>query len=112
MYESLQGGDKQTKALVWQWLEDRIQTDNDTLPVLVKKLNDHLLNQVYVVQNQLTIVDFVLFLALKSYLMSLSQLEKQTHYYNVARWSAFIQGHGKKSRKNQFAIVMKNNYYN
>ncbi|KAH3867416.1 eukaryotic translation elongation factor 1 epsilon-1-like [Dreissena polymorpha] len=83
------------QAVVDQWLEyktcqlDRCTTKNDLSPVL-QDLNSYLIDKVYFLNHQLSIIDLALYYGLHNTLASLTFFEKQK-YINLSRWFDNIQ---------------------
>lgn len=110
-YEALDGKSAEDKALVWQWLETRLQVGDTDLLQLLQKLNKDLLLKVFLVGNQLTVVDFAMFCAIKSFWFSLGHFDKHETFCNVSRWLAHIQQFNKQA-DNFNLLVSKSNSYN
>lgn len=93
-HKSLVGSDLESQCLIWQWIEHRIAAvSTSDLVGLLTYLNKHLESHVYIVNDNFSLADIVLFYALQSSISELSVFEKQSKYLNVTRWFYFIQQH-------------------
>uniref|UniRef100_H2ZQW4 Nuclear-export cofactor Arc1-like N-terminal domain-containing protein n=1 Tax=Ciona savignyi TaxID=51511 RepID=H2ZQW4_CIOSA len=100
-----------TRALVWQWLEDLTSIKSGDLDMLAKRLNIHLQNNVYIVDNSFTVVDVVLFYVLQQFVSELTQHERQQRFTNLSRWFDFIQHKERVLINQSFHLFVKNKIY-
>uniref|UniRef100_A0A8B9U6J5 Eukaryotic translation elongation factor 1 epsilon-1 n=1 Tax=Anas zonorhyncha TaxID=75864 RepID=A0A8B9U6J5_9AVES len=93
--EQLLGSTAEEKAVVQQWLEyrvtrvDRCSSKEDTRTIL-KDLNTHLEDKVYLAGNSFTLADILMYYGLHHVMVDLTVQEKEK-YLNVSRWFNHIQ---------------------
>uniref|UniRef100_A0A8B9E3F1 Biogenesis of lysosome-related organelles complex 1 subunit 5 n=1 Tax=Anser cygnoides TaxID=8845 RepID=A0A8B9E3F1_ANSCY len=93
--EKLLGSTAEEKAVVQQWLEyrvtrvDRCSSKEDTRTIL-KDLNTHLEDKVYLAGNSFTLADILMYYGLHHVMVDLTVQEKEK-YLNVSRWFNHIQ---------------------
>ncbi|NXY81037.1 MCA3 factor, partial [Alcedo cyanopectus] len=93
--EQLLGSSAEEKAVVQQWLEYRVtrvdggSSKEDTRQIL-KDLNMHLEDKVYLAGNVFTLADILMYYGLHHVMVELTVQEKET-FLNVSRWFSHIQ---------------------
>ncbi|KAK2534146.1 Eef1e1 [Columba guinea] len=113
--DQLLGSTAEEKAVVQQWLEYRVtQVDGgsskeDTTTIL-KNLNIHLEDKVYLAGNTFTLADILMYYGLHHIMLDLTVQEKEK-YLNVSRWFNHIQHYPGVRQHLSNVIFIKNRLY-
>ncbi|XP_035416167.1 eukaryotic translation elongation factor 1 epsilon-1 [Cygnus olor] len=113
--EQLLGSTAEEKAVVQQWLEyrvtqvDRCSSKEDTRTIL-KDLNTHLEDKVYLAGNSFTLADILMYYGLHHVMVDLTVQEKEK-YLNVSRWFNHIQHYPGVRQQLSNVVFIKNRLY-
>ncbi|XP_064281218.1 eukaryotic translation elongation factor 1 epsilon-1 [Passer domesticus] len=113
--EQLLGSTAEEKAVVQQWLEYRVTRVNggsskeDTRTIL-KDLNMHLEDKVYLAGNIFTLADILMYYGLHQIMVDLTVQEKEK-YLNVSRWFNHIQHYPGVRQHLSNVVFIKNRLY-
>ncbi|XP_064559491.1 eukaryotic translation elongation factor 1 epsilon-1 isoform X2 [Zonotrichia leucophrys gambelii] len=113
--EQLLGSTAEEKAVVQQWLEYRVTRVNggsskeDTRTIL-KDLNMHLEDKVYLAGNIFTLADILMYYGLHYIMVDLTVQEKEK-YLNVSRWFNHIQHYPGVRQHLSDVVFIKNRLY-
>ncbi|XP_005041680.1 PREDICTED: eukaryotic translation elongation factor 1 epsilon-1 [Ficedula albicollis] len=113
--DQLLGSTAEEKAVVQQWLEYRVTRVNggsskeDTRTVL-KDLNMHLEDKVYLAGNIFTLADILMYYGLHHIMVDLTVQEKEK-YLNVSRWFNHIQHYPGVRQHLSNVVFIKNRLY-
>ncbi|XP_053844871.1 eukaryotic translation elongation factor 1 epsilon-1 isoform X1 [Vidua macroura] len=113
--DQLLGSTAEEKAVVQQWLEYRVTRVNggcskeDTRTVL-KDLNMHLEDKVYLAGNIFTLADILMYYGLHHIMVDLTVQEKEK-YLNVSRWFNHIQHYPGVRQHLSDVVFIKNRLY-
>ncbi|XP_054141288.1 eukaryotic translation elongation factor 1 epsilon-1 [Melozone crissalis] len=113
--EQLLGSTAEEKAVVQQWLEYRVTRVNggsskeDTRTIL-KDLNMHLEDKVYLAGNIFTLADILMYYGLHHIMVDLTVQEKEK-YLNVSRWFNHIQHYPGVRQHLSDVVFIKNRLY-
>ncbi|KAM9436311.1 eukaryotic translation elongation factor 1 epsilon-1 [Clarias gariepinus] len=90
----LLGDSPEQRAVVQQWLEYRLtRLDNcskDEFKIILRELNQHLVDKVYLAGNSITLADALMYYGIHHIVMELAVQQKEK-YLNVTRWFDHIQ---------------------
>nr|XP_002199851.4 eukaryotic translation elongation factor 1 epsilon-1 [Taeniopygia guttata] len=113
--DQLLGSTAEEKAVVQQWLEYRVTRVNggsskeDTRTIL-KDLNMHLEDKVYLAGNIFTLADILMYYGLHRIMVDLTVQEKEK-YLNVSRWFNHIQHYPGVRQHLSDVVFIKNRLY-
>ncbi|XP_062355081.1 eukaryotic translation elongation factor 1 epsilon-1 [Cinclus cinclus] len=113
--DQLLGNTAEEKAVVQQWLEYRVTRVNggsskeDTRTIL-KDLNIHLEDKVYLAGNIFTLADILMYYGLHHIVVDLTVQEKEK-YLNVSRWFNHIQHYPGVRQHLSNVVFIKNRLY-
>uniref|UniRef100_A0A8C0BEZ0 Eukaryotic translation elongation factor 1 epsilon-1 n=2 Tax=Accipitrinae TaxID=8955 RepID=A0A8C0BEZ0_9AVES len=113
--DQLLGSTAEEKAVVQQWLEYRVtQVDGcsskEDTRIILKNLNIHLEDKVYLAGNIFTLADVLMYYGLHHVMMDLTVQEKEK-YLNVSRWFNHIQHYPGVRQHLSNVIFIKNRLY-
>lgn len=107
---SLLGGDAETRAVVWQWLETRV-LNKSTINELAKKLECNIERSTYVAGNVLTVIDILLYYALHDFMSKITPQQMTTTYMNLSRWFSHVQSLNGITQSSNNVKIIKNKVY-
>lgn len=113
--EQLLGSSAEEKAVVHQWLEYRVtqvgrQSSREDTRTVLKDLNAHLEDKVYLAGNSFTLADILMYYGLHHVMVDLTVQEKEI-YLNVSRWFNHIQHYPGVRQHLTNVIFIKNRLY-
>ncbi|XP_008932748.3 eukaryotic translation elongation factor 1 epsilon-1 [Manacus vitellinus] len=113
--EQLLGNTAEEKAVVQQWLEYRVTRVNggsskEDTRVILKDLNMHLEDKVYLAGNIFTLADILMYYGLHHIMVDLTVQEKEK-YLNVSRWFNHIQHYPGVRQHLSNVVFIKNRLY-
>ncbi|KAM3679863.1 LOW QUALITY PROTEIN: eukaryotic translation elongation factor 1 epsilon-1 [Ammospiza maritima maritima] len=113
--EQLLGSTAEEKAVVQQWLEYRVTRVNggsskEETRTILKDLNMHLEDKVYLAGNIFTLADILMYYGLHHIMVDLTVQEKEK-YLNVSRWFNHIQHYPGVRQHLSDVVFIKNRLY-
>ncbi|XP_054047693.1 eukaryotic translation elongation factor 1 epsilon-1 isoform X1 [Rissa tridactyla] len=113
--DQLLGSTAEEKAVVQQWLEYRVTrvdggSSKEDTRIILKDLNIHLEDKVYLAGNIFTLADVLMYYGLHHIMVDLTVQEKEK-YLNVSRWFSHIQHYPGVRQHLSKVIFMKNRLY-
>ncbi|XP_051655243.1 eukaryotic translation elongation factor 1 epsilon-1 isoform X1 [Manacus candei] len=113
--EQLLGNTAEEKAVVQQWLEYRVTRVNggsskEDTRIILKDLNIHLEDKVYLAGNIFTLADVLMYYGLHHIMVDLTVQEKEK-YLNVSRWFNHIQHYPGVRQHLSNVVFIKNRLY-
>uniref|UniRef100_A0A8C9L892 Eukaryotic translation elongation factor 1 epsilon-1 n=1 Tax=Pavo cristatus TaxID=9049 RepID=A0A8C9L892_PAVCR len=113
--EQLLGSSAEEKAVVHQWLEYRVtqvgrQSSREDTRTVLKDLNAHLEDKVYLAGNSFTLADILMYYGLHHVMVDLTVQEKEI-YLNVSRWFNHIQHYPGVRQHLTNVVFIKNRLY-
>ncbi|KAM9576181.1 eukaryotic translation elongation factor 1 epsilon-1 [Guaruba guarouba] len=113
--EQLLGSTAEEKAVVQQWLEYRVtqvdvSSSKEDTTIILKDLNIHLEDKVYLAGNIFTLADILMYYGLHHVMVELTVQEKEK-YLNVSRWFNHIQHYPGVRQHLSNVVFIKNRLY-
>ncbi|XP_027755524.1 eukaryotic translation elongation factor 1 epsilon-1 [Empidonax traillii] len=113
--DQLLGNTAEEKAVVQQWLEYRVTRVNggsskEDTRIILKDLNMHLEDKVYLAGNVFTLADILMYYGLHQIMVDLTVQEKEK-YLNVSRWFNHIQHYPGVRQHLSNVVFIKNRLY-
>ncbi|XP_017308336.1 eukaryotic translation elongation factor 1 epsilon-1 isoform X2 [Ictalurus punctatus] len=110
----LLGDSAEQRAVVQQWLEYRLtRLDNcskDEVKIILKELNQYLVDKVYLAGNGITLADTLMYYGIHHIVMELAVQQKEK-YLNVTRWFDHIQHYPGVRHHLPPVVVLRNRVY-
>ncbi|XP_060756887.1 eukaryotic translation elongation factor 1 epsilon-1 isoform X1 [Neoarius graeffei] len=110
----LLGDSAEQRAVVQQWLEYRLtRLDNcskDEVKIILKELNQYLVDKVYLAGNSITLADTLVYNGIHPIVMELAVQQKE-EYLNVTRWFDHIQHYPGVRHHLPPVVVLRNRVY-
>ncbi|NXO01148.1 MCA3 factor, partial [Rhinopomastus cyanomelas] len=113
--DQLLGSTVEEKAVVQQWLEYRVTrvdggSTKEDIRTILKDLNIHLEDKVYLAGNSFTLADILMYYGLHHIMVDLTVQEKEK-YLNVSRWFNHIQHYPGVRQHLSHVVFIKNRLY-
>ncbi|KAK3541406.1 hypothetical protein QTP86_024598 [Hemibagrus guttatus] len=110
----LLGDSAEQRAVVQQWLEYRLtridQCSKDEVKIILKELNQYLVDKVYLAGNSITLADMLMYYGIHHIIMELAVQQKEK-YLNVTRWFDHIQHYPGVRHHLPPVVVLRNRVY-